>query len=81
MAHIRQVEVSEATGALKRHFDAGIRRAGRVFNILRVQSLTPEMLGDGMRLYLTVMKGPGPLEPWQREMLATVVSRANDCYY
>ncbi|MCC6574840.1 MAG: peroxidase [Planctomycetes bacterium] len=81
MAYIRQVEVAHATGALKRQYDAGIRRAGKVFNILKIQSLTPDMMGDGMRFYLTIMRGPGPLEPWQREMLATAVSRANHCFY
>ena len=34
-----------------------------------------------MRLYVAVMKDPGELSGRQRELLATVVSRANDCHY
>lgn len=81
MAHVRQVEIAEATGALKRQYDAGIKRAGKVFGIVKIQSLTPDMLADSMRFYISVMRQPGPLEPWQREMLATLVSRVNDCFY
>jgi uncharacterized peroxidase-related enzyme len=44
--------------------------------------LTLQMvLRDSIRLYQTVMFGPSPLTRAQREMLAVVVSRANDCEY
>ena len=81
MAHIRQIPPDEATGLLKRIYDEAIARAGKVFGILRVQSLNPPALDAGMGMYKTIMFGPSPLTRSRREMLATVVSRANDCFY
>ena len=81
MAHIRQVGTDEATGLLKRIYDEAIARAGKVWGILRVQSLNPPALEAAMGMYKTVMFGPSPLSRAQREMLATVVSRTNDCFY
>ena len=81
MAHIRQVRPEDATGPLKRIFDEAIARAGKVWGILRVQSLNPAALEASMGMYKTIMFGPSPLSRSRREMLATVVSRANDCFY
>ncbi len=106
MAHIRQVGNDEATGLLKRIYDEAIARAGKVWGILRVQSLNPAALDAGMNMYKTIMFpappadgvesggpgspddaarrtgfGPSTLSRARREMLATVVSRANDCFY
>ena len=81
MAWIRTVEPEEATGELKEFYAEAVRRAGRVFNILRIQSLNPAVLGASQRLYVAVMRGPSSLTRAERELLATVVSRANDCFY
>lgn len=81
MAHIRLVEVAEATGALKRQYDAAIARAGRVWNIVKTMSPNPPVLDASMRLYGAVMHGESPLTRVQRELLAVVVSRANECFY
>lgn len=81
MAHIRQIRPDEATGLLKRIYDEAIARAGKVWGILRIQSLNPPALDAGMSMYKAVMFGPSPLTRSRREMLATVVSRANDCFY
>lgn len=81
MAWIRTVSPSEANGPLKREYEAALRRAGKVFQILQVQSLNPAALHDGMRLYLTLMYGDSPLTRAQRELIATVVSVANRCHY
>lgn len=81
MAYIRQVDPAEAQGLLKEQYEAGLRRAGKVFNILRIQSLTPEALDASMGFYTRVMLGKGPLRRWERELLATVVSKANGCVY
>jgi alkylhydroperoxidase family enzyme len=81
VAHVRQVGDDEATGLLKRIYDEAIARAGRVWGILRVQSLNPAALDASMGMYKTLMFGPSPLSRARREMLATVVSRANDCFY
>ena len=81
MAYIRTISLEEATGELKQHYDAAVQRAGRVFNIVRLQSLHPRALAASINLYQTLMLAPGSLPRPVREMLATVVSRTMDCFY
>ena len=78
---IRQVPVDAATGLLKEQFDAALRRAGRVWNIVHVMSVNPEAMRDSMALYGTLLKGRSPLSRAQRELLATVVSAELGCHY
>jgi alkylhydroperoxidase family enzyme len=66
---------------LKQTYDEAVRRVGRVFNILRVQSLNPPVLDASLELYKAVMFGASPLSRAQRETLATVSSWANNCIY
>lgn len=81
MAYIKLVQDGEATGRLRGIYDAAIARAGRVAQIVRTMSPNPPVLEASMSLYMHAMKGPSGLSRREREMLATVVSRANDCYY
>jgi alkylhydroperoxidase family enzyme len=81
MAYIRTIAPEEATGEIKHQYDAAIQRAGRVYNIVRLSSLNPRALDSSLRLYIALMLGPGPLDRATREMLATVTSRALDCFY
>ena len=81
MSWIKIIEPEDATGELRVEFDKAIKRAGKVFNILKVQSLNPETLRASMHLYLATMRGPSGLSRAEREMLATVFSRANHCFY
>ena len=81
MAWIKMIEPEEATGELKVEYDEAVRRAGKVFNILKVQSLNARALKASMEMYLATMYGPSGLSRAEREMLATVVSWANRCFY
>ena len=81
MTWIQTVPAAEATGRLKKTYDAAVARAGRVFGILRTMSLDPAVLDSSMAFYQRVMYARAGLSRSQREMLATVVSRANDCHY
>ncbi|MFQ5948592.1 MAG: hypothetical protein ACE5KX_07015 [Acidimicrobiia bacterium] len=81
MPYIRTVPPEEATGELKRQYEAAIRRAGRIFHIVSIQSLNPQALDASIRLYRILMLGPGPLDRATREMIATVTSRTLDCFY
>lgn len=81
VAFLRLVKESEATGALKREYDVALARAGKVFNIVKTMSLRPAVLRRSMQLYSEIMHGPSGLTRIERELLAVVVSRANDCYY
>ena len=81
MAWIKTFKPDEAEGKLKKHYDAAIKRAGRVFGIVRMMSPNVDALGDSMRFYNTLMKGESPLTRAQREMIAVVTSKANQCFY
>jgi len=81
MAWIELVDESDARGLLARIYEAAIKRAGKVFQILKVQSNNPRSLKASMDLYAATMFGASPLSRAQREMLAVVVSRANECHY
>jgi uncharacterized peroxidase-related enzyme len=78
---LRLIEESEATGALRIEYDAAVERAGKVFNIVKAMSLSPGILDKSMELYKAIMFGPSELTRAERELLAVVVSRANDCHY
>ena len=81
MAHLRLIDVDEATGQLRDEYDAAIGRAGKVFNIVKAMSPNPEVLHRSIELYKGIMFGASKLSRQERELLATVVSRENDCYY
>ena len=81
MPYIRLVEIDEATGLLKEEYDSAMSRAGKVFNIVKSMSLRPGVLRTSMALYRAIMFGPSGLSRQERELLATVVSRENDCHY
>ncbi len=82
MAYIKTVEPGRARGLLARLYNTATRRAGRVYNIIRIQSLRPRVLRTSTRLYLEVMQSKeSGLTRSQREMIATAVSRANGCHY
>jgi uncharacterized peroxidase-related enzyme len=81
MPYIKQVSDEEATGAVKRELDKARKRAGRVWNIVRIMTPNPEALRTSISFYSALMHGDSPLTRAQREMLAVVTSRANDCHY
>lgn len=81
MTHIEKISPAEATGRLKQIFDAATKRAGYIAEILRVMSQNAATLEASMSLYVAAMLRPGKLTRPQRELIAVVVSRANNCYY
>ena len=81
MAWIRTVPESEATGIVKEEYEAGIKRAGRIYNIVKLFSIKPESLKVFVNQYEIIMFGPSKLSRAQREMIATVVSQLNTCLY
>ena len=81
MPNIRLIEPDEATGPLSVEYDAAIARAGKVFNIVKAMSLRPGVLKQSMEMYKAIMFGPSELTRAERELLATVTSRHNDCHY
>jgi len=81
MAWIKTVTEEQATGLLKRIYDGARQRAGRVFKIISVQSINPRTLRAGLGLYQETSLASSPLSRTLREMIAVVVSRANECHY
>jgi len=82
MAFVRKVPITQARGALRQIYDAAVQRAGKVFEILQVQSLNPKSLQAMLGLYTATTTDPqSSLPRWVREAIATVVSKANHCVY
>jgi alkylhydroperoxidase family enzyme len=81
VAWIRTVRDEEARGHLAELFAAAIRRAGKVFGIVRAMSLAPRTLEVSLDFYRAILFGESPLTRRQREMLAVVTSWHNHCHY
>ena len=81
MAWIKIIEEKEAEGLLARIYEGARQRAGRVYNIIKIQSRNPNALQGMMQLYQAASLGDSPLTRAQREMLALVVSKTNGCHY
>ena len=81
MAYIDLVKPEDAADLVQVEYEKGIRRSGRVYNILKIMSRSPQALQASMRMYLAIMFGESELSRAQREMLAAVVSWMNDCFY
>ena len=82
VAWIKTVAPEEAEGLLRRIYSAAMKRAGRIYNIIRIQSIRPRVLRCSTNLYLEVMHcEDSGLSRAQREMIATAVSRVNGCHY
>jgi uncharacterized peroxidase-related enzyme len=79
--YLRLIDVEAASGELKREYDEAVQRAGKVFNIVKAMSLRPGVLRRSMQLYKEIMFGASELTRAERELLAVVVSAANDCHY
>lgn len=79
---IRWLLNEEATGLLKKEYEAAIKRAGKIWNIVRIMSLRPETLRASMHLYSSIIHQSTPIlgRP-EREMIAVVVSQTNHCHY
>ena len=81
MPWIEVVSLEQAKGTLKREYDAALNRAGRIWNIVSIMSQNPRAMKTSMDFYGSIMFGRSPLSRSQREMLAVVVSVANECTY
>jgi len=81
MSWIRTVPEAEASGELKQIYNETRAKFGSVINLVKIQSLRPDTMGIGRQLYRHLMTAPGGLSHLQRVLLATVVSRLNQCHY
>jgi uncharacterized peroxidase-related enzyme len=81
MAWIKVIQEAEASGELRELYDGLTEPWGGVDNIMKIHSLNPPSLHAHFELYKTLMRGKSGLSRAQREMLAVVVSSANQCHY
>lgn len=81
MPFIDVIDPENATGSLKKIYENLKESRGKIAEVHKIQSLNPESIVAHMDLYMTVMFGKSPLKRAQREMIAIVVSAANNCEY
>ena len=74
MAFIKLFKFEESSGLLKKEYEKGMRRAGRIWKILTIQSQTPEILKNSMNLYGSTMFGNSNISRFNSELLAVVTS-------
>lgn len=80
-AWIEMVPERDAEGELAEYYGRCSYASGRVDCILKIHSLNPPSLKHHYELYVHLMRGQSPLSRLQREMIAVVVSTANECHY
>jgi uncharacterized peroxidase-related enzyme len=81
MARIQVIDYPEATGELKEIYDDLLNKRGKLAEVHKIQSLNPATIVHHMDLYMSIMYARSPLSRAQREMIAVVVSAANNCEY
>ena len=81
MAYISILEEDESPPELREMVRRLAPGGGPLDNILRIHSLNPRSLQVHYDLYRHLMHGPSDLSRAEREMIALVVSRVNQCHY
>lgn len=81
MAWIPQVPYEEATGPLRREYDARLKVRPVLRSVITVQSLNTDLLRGTLRLAGATLFGDSELPRADREMIGIVTSMANDCHY
>ncbi len=81
MAYIEVIPHQQADGLLKEIYDDLVKKRGKLAEVHKIQSLNPESIVHHMDLYMGIMFGKSPLKRAHREMIAVVVSSANNCAY
>ncbi|MDZ7816145.1 MAG: peroxidase-related enzyme [Planctomycetota bacterium] len=81
MTRIQTISDDKAEGKLKELFEKIGSARGGVANILRANSVNPNVLEAHFELYKALMFGKSPLSRRERELAAVVVSVANNCFY
>jgi uncharacterized peroxidase-related enzyme len=81
MPYIQTISPEQASGQLKDIYDQLLQSRGKLAEVHKIQSLNPPSLLHHMELYMSLMFSQSPLQRYQREMMAVVVSAANRCEY
>ena len=82
MAWIRTIREDEWEGPLADLYGQVVDDAhGRVDNVIQIHSLNPNAMAGHLAVYRSAMAGTKTLRKVERELVALVVSRYNDCHY
>ena len=81
MAWIKNTDPKHAQGLLEKIYRDAEKRAGKVWQILQIQSQNPRQLRASIGLYQACMFQDSALPARLRETLALVVSKTNHCVY
>ncbi|MFT5822030.1 MAG: putative peroxidase-related enzyme [Crocinitomix sp.] len=81
MANIDVINYEDSTGRLREIYDDLIGKRGKLADVHTIQSLRPESIVKHIDLYLEIMFTKSELSRAKREMIAVVVSVANNCEY
>ena len=82
MAWIETIREDEWDGELAELYPSVVDPAAqRVDNIMQIHSLNPRGLAAHDGLYRSAMRGTPSLRKVERELMALVVSRLNECHY
>jgi uncharacterized peroxidase-related enzyme len=81
MAKIKVIQHEEAKGRLKEIYDDLVSSRGKLAEVHMIQSLRPESIVKHMDLYMEIMYSKSELSRAFREMMAVIVSKANNCEY
>ena len=82
MAWIETIREDEWAGELASLYERVADAANdRVDNIMQIHSLNPPGMAAHDAVYRSAMRGTPTLRKVERELIAFVVSQANDCHY
>lgn len=81
MARIKVIHPEEAKGHLKEIYTEIQQNRGQIAEVHKIQSLRPESIIKHMDLYMELMYSKSELSRAQRELMAVVVSKTNNCNY
>ncbi|GAB4150835.1 MAG: peroxidase-related enzyme [Planctomycetota bacterium] len=81
MSWIASIPKSEANGELAELYSRIASERSDVANILAIQGVNPKVLARHFDLYVATVFGKSPLSRAEREIIALVVSVANNCFY
>ena len=75
------IDEEKAEGKLKEVYESIAGSGRKMAHVYKVQSLNPEVMEAHYKFYHSIMFGKSNLTRAQREMIATVVSTENGCFY
>lgn len=81
MAYIATIDREDARGELLAWYERVGNPDGTVDEVMKVHSLNVDSLRTHFELYVSACHKPSPLSRTEREIVASVVSRANGCRY